>query len=128
MSKWSLIAILSCVPLTSSCLAVAGLTVGAAGAIGYVYYDKNEAQRDFKENFDKIWKVTLDSLRGLKYALPKDPQHETDSGNLVIDDLVVRVVRLPGNTTRVTVRVGTFDSEEHRRRAGLIFEKIDAQL
>ena len=43
MSKWSLIATLCVVPLTSGCLAVAGLTVGAAGAIGYVYYDKNEA-------------------------------------------------------------------------------------
>ena len=128
MRQSSLIAILCLVPLTSGCLAAAGLTVGAAGVLGYVYYDKNEAQRDFEANFDKTWKATLEALRSLKYAVPEAPEHSTDLGDVVIDDVVIRVARHPGNMTRVSVRVGTFDSEEHRRRAGLILEKIEAEL
>jgi len=128
MRKLGWIAILSLVPFTQSCLAVAGLTVGAAGAVGYVYYDKNEAHQDFDANFDKTWKATLGALKELKYAVPAQTEHAADSGDLTIDELHVRVTRQPGNKTRVSVRVGTFDNEEHRRRAGLILEKVADEL
>ena len=128
MRRLSLIAILCLVPLTSGCLAAAGLTVGAAGVLGYVYYDQNEAQRDFEANFDKTWKATLDALRTLKYDVPKELEHSAEAGDFMIDDLRVHVARQPGNMTRVSVRIGTFDTEEHRRRAGLILEKIDQEL
>jgi len=128
MRKLGWIAILSLVPLTQSCLAVAGLTVGAAGAVGYVYYDKNEAHRDFETSFDKTWKATVSAVRSLKYTLPAEPEHAADSGEIKLDDLRIHVARHPGNMTRVSVRVGTFDTEEHRRRAGLILEKIADEL
>ncbi len=127
MCKWSLIAILCFVPLGSGCLAMAGVA-GAASVVGYVYYDKNELEQDFGASFDKTWKATLEALRSLKYELPKEPAHALDSGTLQFDDLWVRVARHPGNTTRVTVRVGTFHTEEHARRAGLILEKIESEL
>jgi len=128
MHRLSLIGILCLVPLTSGCLAAAGLTVGAAGVVGYVYYDKNEAQRDFAANFDKTWKATFEALRTLKYAVPKEPEHSTDSGDLTIGNVRISVARNPGNTTRVSIRIGIFDTEDHRRRAGLIFEKIEELL
>lgn len=129
MHRLSLIGILCLVSLTSGCLAAAGLTVGAAaGVLGYVYYDKNEAQRDFAANFDKTWKATLEALRTLKYAVPKEPEHSTDSGDLTTGNIRISVVRSPGNMTRVSIRVGTFDTEDHRRRAGLILEKIEELL
>ena len=128
MRKLGLLACLCLVPLTHSCLAVAGLTVGAAGAVGYVYYDKNEAHRDFDATFDKTWKAALAALQELKYTLPAEREHAADSGVLTLDDLKVHVARHPGDMTRVSVRVGTFDSEEHRRRAGLILEKIAGEL
>jgi len=115
------------VPLVSGCLAVAGLTVGA-GVVGYVYYDKNEASETFDASFDKTWKASLSALRDLKYTVPKDAPHEADSGLLTIGDMRLHVARHPGNTTRVSVRIGTFDTAEHRRRAGLILEKIEKEL
>ncbi len=127
MRKTSLLAALLILPLASGCVAVAGLTVGA-GVVGYVFYDKNEARQDFDSGFEKTWKATLTALRGLEYALPKDPTHASDSGELVLDKLHVHVASHPGNKTRVSVRVGTFDTEEHRRRAGLILERIESEL
>jgi len=129
MRRLSLIGILCLVQLTSGCLAAAGLTVGAAaGVVGYVYYDKNEAQRDFAANFDKTWKATLEAMKALKYTVPKEPQHSADSGDLTIGNIRINLARHPGNMTRVSIRIGTFDTADHRRRAGLIFEKIEEQL
>jgi len=126
MRKSSLIAILCLVPLTSGCIAVAG--AGVVGVVGYVFYEKNEAQQDFEASFDKTWKATLEALKSLNYSVPQEPVHSADSGDIKLDDLSIHVARHPGNTTRVKVRVGTFDCEEHRRRAGLILEKIEAGL
>jgi hypothetical protein len=129
MRRLSLIGILCLVSLASGCLAAAGLTVGAAaGVVGYVYYDRNEAQRDFPASFDKTWNATLAAMKDLKYAVPKEPQHFADSGDLTIDDVSINVVSQPGTMTRVSIRVGTFDTDGHRRRAGLIFEKIQGAL
>jgi hypothetical protein len=127
MRKTCLLAALLVVPLVSGCLAVAGLTVGA-GVVGYVFYDKNEARQDFGANFDKTWKATLTALHGLQIAVPKEVPHAADSGEIVFENLRVRVSFQPGGKTRVSVRVGTFDTEEHRRRAGLILERIEKEL
>ncbi len=127
MRQLCLLAILCVVPLTSGCLAVAGLTVGA-GVVGLVYYDQNKAQQDFSASFDKTWKATLAALRELQYAVPKEIEHAADSGDIEIDDLRIRVARHPNDKTRVRVRIGTFNTEEHRRRAGLILEHIEKEL
>ena len=115
------------VPLLSGCLAVAGLTVGA-GVVGFVYYDKNEAHKDFDASFEKTWKASLEALRELKYEVPKEVAHAPDSGDVTIGDLRLRVAHHPGSLTRVRVRIGTFLTEEHRRRAGLILEQIEKEL
>jgi hypothetical protein len=127
MRRLSLIGILCLVPLVSGCLAVAGLTVGA-GVVGYVYYDKNEAWRDFGASFDKTWKSTLDAMRELKYVVPKDTKHSGDSAYFVVDDVKIRVTAHPDNRTRVSIRIGTFATESHRVRAGQILDKIDQKL
>jgi hypothetical protein len=127
MPKWILLVVLLAAPITSGCLAMAGLTVGA-GVVGYVLYDKNEARRDFDASFAATWKATLAALRALEYTVPADPQHEGDSGALTLEDVRLRVAHHPGGKTRVHVRVGTFDTEEHRRRAGLILERIEKEL
>ena len=127
MRKLTLLAILLIAPLTTGCLAVAGLTVGA-GVVGYVYYDKNEARQDFDANFDKTWKATLKALKGLEYAVPAETPHTTDAGEIRVPDLRVKLATHPGGKTRVSVRVGTFHTEEHRRRAGLILERIQKEL
>ncbi len=127
MSKLGSIAILCLVPLCSGCLAMAG-AVGAASVVGYVYYEKNEVEQDFAASFEKTWSATLAALRGLGHALPKDLEPELDSGTVQLENLWVRVARHPGDATRVTVRVGTFHTAEHTRRAGLILEAIEDEL
>lgn len=127
MRRLTLLAVLLIAPLTTGCLAVAGLTVGA-GVVGYVYYDKNEARQDFDASFAKTWKAMLEALEGLDYSLPAEAPHEKDHGELRIEGLRVHVAAHPGGKTRVTVRVGTFHTEEHRRRAGLILERIEKEL
>jgi len=127
MRKTLLFAILCGVPIFSSCLAVAGLA-GAGVVVGYVYYDKNEAHQDFSATFDKTWKATLEVLHDQHYDIPKEVEHQPDSGEIRIENLAVKVERYPGNVTRVSVRIGTFDTPEHRRRAGLILEHIEKEL
>lgn len=127
MRRMTLLAILLVAPLTAGCLAVAGLTVGA-GVVGYVYYDKNEARQDFDASFEKTWKASLKALRGLQYEVPQEPAHEHDSGALAVGDVRLRVAAHAGGKTRVSLRVGTFHTEEHRRKAGLILERIEKEL
>ncbi|MSR62715.1 MAG: hypothetical protein EXS08_09770 [Planctomycetes bacterium] len=67
-------------------------------------------------------------MQELKYTLPAQREHAADSAELSLGELKVHVARHPGDMTRVSVRVGTFDSEEHRRRAGLILEQIAGEL
>ena len=127
MRKLTMLAILLIAPLTTGCLAVAGLTVGA-GVVGYVYYDKNEARQDFDANLDKTWKATLKALKGLEYQVPAELTHQTDAGEIRVPDLRVKLTTQPGSKTRVSVRVGTFHTEEHRRKSGLILERIQKEL
>lgn len=127
MRRLGLIGILCLVPLVSGCLAVAGLTVGA-GVVGYIYYEKNEAWRDFPVAFDRTWKATHVALRELKYDVPKDPHPAPDSGYVTIDDVKIKVERRPDDWTRVSVRVGTFHTDNHRKRAGQILDLIDKKL
>lgn len=127
MRKLGLIWILFLVPIVSSCLAVAALSVGA-GVVGYVYYDKNEAWRDFGAPFDQTWKATKAALKDLKYELPKDAKPTDEPGYLMIDDVRIHVEERAEGRTRVSIRVGTFHTEDHRRRAGEILDRIGARL
>jgi methylmalonyl-CoA mutase cobalamin-binding subunit len=43
---------------------------------------------------------------------------------LDVNDAVVHVETLPGDMTRVRVRIGTFSTDEHKRRASLILESV----
>jgi len=50
--------------------------------------------------------------------------HATTEGEVKINDAEVRVTREAGGYTRVHVRIGTFQNDEHRRRAALLLEEI----
>ena len=111
--------------LSSSCLAVAA---GAAAVVGYVQYDKNEAWQEFEADFDDAWQATTATIDELGYDASKSDSSDSTKRTLEGDDVRVRVVRYSGGKVRVSVRVGTFDTKDHRRRSELILEAISERL
>ena len=119
-------------PLTS-CIAAVAAGVGVAG---YVQYDRNEASAEYEADFETTWEATLAALDELGYTerevqwindttaevegLAKKDEHEKN-------DLKVRIERHPG-VTRVLIRIGTFYTSDHLRKATLIFEEIERRL
>lgn len=125
MPRRTLLFLLLLGPLSSGCVAV---LVGATAAIGYVQYEENEAWRDYEAGFMTTWRAAIDGLEELGYVVPRGTAPEPTEGKIETGDVQVRVERHPGNITRVRVRVGTFDTANHRRRAGLILEEITNEL
>ncbi len=106
------------------------VAAAAAGAgFGYWQYDKNETVSDFETDFDSAWRA---SVAGVKDFADLPPVTTTTlagtSGELEGEGFRVRVEEHPDGKTRVRVRVGTFDTEENRRLAGLVMESIETQL
>ena len=114
------------------CLLPAGCIVAAAAAGAAVYgaisYDENEAWMDFHAELPKVWQAMLDSLQAQGYAPDRKKVPGINEGEITAAEATVKMVRNPGGFTRVRVRVGTFDSEENRRHAGLILEGMKKRL
>jgi hypothetical protein len=100
------------------------LAVGAAAAFGVVMYLENEAYQDFHADLDTTWNATLAAMRKLGYPVQEGMPHSTTEGEVKINDAHVRVTRESGGHTRVHVRIGTFETDDHRRRAALLLEEI----
>jgi hypothetical protein len=109
--------------LAGGCV-VAAVAVGAAAAFGTVKYTENEAYRDFHAPLDATWKATIAALREEGYPVADSASHGPSEGKIEIDDAKVTVVREPGDATRVMVRIGTFSTDEHKRRAALILDGV----
>jgi hypothetical protein len=103
---------------------VAAVAVGAAAAYGAVQYGENEAYRDFRTSLDVTWDATLDSMRTLGYPVGTSVPRGTAEGTIQAGDAKVVVERHPGDFTRVRVRIGTFSTDDNRRRAGLVLEEV----
>ena len=123
---WRHLALALFLPL-SGCV-VAAVAVGAAAVYGVVKFTRNGAQEDFGSSLDETWDATIASMRELGYPVEGEPQHGATEGNIQVGDANVRVARYPGDFTRVQARVGTFETEDHRRRAGLILEAVARRL
>jgi hypothetical protein len=105
------------------CVAAA-IAAGAATAYGVVKYNDNEAYQDFKAPLDDTWKATVAAMQENGYPVSNAVQPGTNDGMLDVNDAVVHVETLPGDMTRVRVRIGTFSTDEHKRRASLILESV----
>jgi hypothetical protein len=113
---------LATLPVAASCCLA--LAVGAAATFGVVMYVENEAYRDFHADLDPAWNATLAAMRKLGYPVQEGMPHAITEGAVKINDAEVRVTRESGGFTRVHVRIGTFETEENRRRATLLLEEI----
>ena len=111
----------------TSCIAAA--VVAAAGAVGVVLYAKNEAYRNYEAPFDKTWQASVAATRAAGYELPAEMKPQSSSeGKFDVRQLKVRVEKHTGGITRVSVRIGTFRTDDHKRKAKLLLEDIGKRL
>lgn len=120
----TLLIALALAPLVSSCAAVA-----AAGVVslGIVQYARNEAERDFATDLEETWKATLEGLHRLAIA-PEVAELGATEGHIEHGDMSVTVERHAEGFTRVRVRIGTFHSRDHERRAEIVLQEIGTSI
>ena len=118
-----LIVLLAALP-SAGCVAV------AAGAAGYgaVKYATNEQARDYPASLASTWAAAVETLRGMGYAVPEGIAPGPTEGRIAIDDIRVDVAKYSDTRSRVEVRVGTFDSEDHRRRATILLDGVGKRV
>jgi len=119
-----LLALLLLVPLLGGCAAVAAAGIVGVGAL---QYERNEIEQDFPAGLEESWEGTLEGLRMLG-LYPTLSELEATEGVIECRDLRVRVERHPEGFTRVRVRVGTFHTADHRRRAELVMQEIERAM
>lgn len=115
-------------PALAGCVVAAAAVVGAAAAYGAVKYTENGAYQDFKTDFDTTWMATIASMKEMGYGLPKDLTHTPTEGKIKAGDTVADVEKHAEGFTRVNVTIGTFQSEEHKRKAKLLLDNIAKRL
>ncbi len=109
-----------------SCVAVVAGSAAAA-ADGYIYYEDNEAYQDFDIALEDAWDETIAAMQRLNYPVSNSTPLGPTEGEIDVGDVRVRVEAHSG-FSRVRVRVGTFRTEDHERRARLILEAIEGRL
>lgn len=117
-------------PLTlwpaSGCIVAAA---AAAGTVGFVQYDRNQAHRDFDVAFERAWNAASAAAPDVGYPAIEIKTHTPTEGEFEAgQDLWVRVEKHPRGYSCVAVRVGTFDTPDHRRRAGLFLNAVAERL
>jgi hypothetical protein len=95
--------------------------------VGVVQYQRNEAEQDFPNELDEVWKGTHEALRKLGHE-PAMSELGATEGRIKLEDTAILVERHAEGFTRVRVRVGTFHSKDHERRALLLLQEIGAAL
>jgi hypothetical protein len=122
--------LVAAVALLAASPALAGCVVAAAGgaAYGAYKYATNEVHRDFPADLATTWQAMLGALQENGLPAPANATHGTTSGEVSVNGTWVRVETHAQGFTRVRVRVGTFETDEHRRRGDLILAGIGRSL
>ncbi|MGH7162374.1 MAG: DUF3568 family protein [Planctomycetota bacterium] len=107
---------------------VAAVAVGAAATYGVIKYSENEASQDFKANVEKTWAATIAAMREQGYPVSEGAKCGPTGGKVEVSDATVHVEKHAEDFTRVRVRIGTFETDEHKRRARLLLEDIAKRL
>lgn len=110
--------------LSTGCVAAA---VGGA-AVGAYKYAENEVTRDFSADLESTWQAAIASLQENGYPISSQATHGATAGVLSVSDARVRVALHAEGFVRVHVRIGTFETDDHRRRAELILTGIGRRL
>jgi len=121
--------LLFCLSLTlpaGGCI-LAAVAVGAA-AFGVVSYHENESWMDYHSDMAQVWTATVAAMREQGLPVAGDPKPNATDGTLQSGEARVIVESQPGNFTRVRAAIGTFDTADNKRKAGLLLEAIKAKL
>jgi len=95
-------------------------------------YRKNENSRVFQHDVENTWVATLQAMTQLGYGDSVSEELDRMDGQAEFKDasdtILLRVESLAEGGTRLTVRVGKFDSKNHRRKALVILEETSELL
>ena len=111
--------------LTPGCVAV----VAGAAAAGTMAYVSNESAKSYAASPDAAWTATLEALRDVGYAVdPSAMPYQSGRDEFEMEDVKIQVRGGDAGTTRVWVRVGTFNNEKNREKAAAIHAALAKRL
>jgi len=110
-----------------SCVVAAVAAVGAA-TYGAVSYSGNEASTTVQQDLQTVTVAVKKAMRDLNFPVDDTQQPGVTECTLTGGEAKVVLERHPGEVTKIRCRVGTFDTEDNRRRSALLLEKIRANL
>lgn len=118
------LAVLALIPVLQGCIAV----VAAVAAVGYVQYDRNEFEEQIDLPFQTTWEASLAAVEALGYPGERVEDLTSTECTLEVDDLWLRVEKLPFGKSKLRVRVGMFKRENNSRRIQLVVEQVHREL
>jgi hypothetical protein len=116
--------VVALVLLLPGCVAVAA--AGVVG-VGVVQYTRNEVLQDYPAELEETHAAALEALRRLELEPEADTLAATQ-GSITAGDLILAAERHPEGVTRVRIRIGTFHTRDHERRAELVLQEIGIVL
>ena len=120
------------IPLGLSGCVAAAVVAGAAIGVGAYKYQANTLERDYEAPFEKVVEASVQAVYNLQFH-SVDKRRDALKGIVEArraDDKPVRIVvdKLDEKRTCVKVRVSDFDSEDNRRGAEAVHDRILANL
>ena len=107
---------------TSSAALPTLVVVGGGTYLGVKSYAANESRRDLRVPLREAWDAAIDALGETGFLFGEPASCGPTDGRIRAGDALVTVERHPGEFTRIRVRVGTFATDDNRRRAALVLE------
>ena len=113
--------------------ALAGCAAAAAaGAVGPYTYQQNTLEREYEAPYEHVWEASVQAMQNLQYH-SIDQRRDPNKGTVEArrgDDKLVRIVveKLGEKKTGVKVRVSDFESEDNRRGATTVHDRILANI
>ena len=114
-------------PVLPSCVVAAVAAVGAA-TYGAVSYNGNEASITVQQDLATVTAASKKAMRDLNFPVDDTQEPSVTECKLTGGEATVILERHPGEVTKIRARVGTFDTQDNKRRSGLLLEKIRSYL
>lgn len=111
--------------LVLNILVLAFVALGVAATLCYASYRRNERHCDLRAPLSEAWSAAIEALGENGFVFGEPSWFGSTEGRIEAGDAKVIVEKHPGGYTRVRVRVGLFDTDDNRRRAGLVVESIE---
>jgi len=115
-------------PLLGGCAVLAVGAVAAGATLGAIKYNENEAMRDYQAGLQSTWDATGAQLGEMGYPIAEGVTASETGGAITVRDADVSVTKVDEECTRVRVRFGTFESDEHRAQARQLLEGIAVRV